>query len=202
MPNRDIVAIGTSAGGVTALRHLTTHLPADLPASIIITIHLSSHYRSVLDEILSRAGPLPAAFATDGELLTRGRIYIAPASRHLLIEEDRVRLGSGPRENNVRPAIDPMLRSAALCCGPRAIGVVLTGTLGDGASGLWAIGQCGGVTVVQDPRDAAFAEMPQSALNLVKADHVVGLEQMGPLLQRLVLLPAGQHPAGAQFPQA
>jgi two-component system chemotaxis response regulator CheB len=148
---------------------------ANFQASILITIHLPSHVRSSFDEILSRAGRLPATFAEHGELLKKGHIYIAPPGCHVLVDGERVSLGIGPRENNSRPAIDPMLRSAAVSCGYRTIGVVLTGTLSDGASGLWALGQCGGITVVQDPKDAAFPEMPLNALNLMRPDHVVHL---------------------------
>ena len=192
MANRDIVAIGTSAGGVEALLYLAKHFPADLPATVLVTIHLPSQFRSSLDELLSRAGPLPASFAADGMPLRKGQIYVAPPDRHLLIEQDRVRLGIGPRENNARPAIDPMLRSTAVCCCGRSIGVVLTGTLGDGASGLWAIGQCGGMTVVQDPRGAAYPEMPRNALNRLRPDHVVALDRMAALLVSLAHLPAAE----------
>jgi two-component system, chemotaxis family, protein-glutamate methylesterase/glutaminase len=197
MANRDIVALGTSAGGVEALIYLAGHFRADFPAAVLVTIHLSSQFRSSLDELLSRAGPLPASFASDGLPLRKGRIYIAPPDRHLLVEQDQIRLGTGPRENNARPAIDPMLRSMALCCCGRSIGVVLTGTLGDGASGLWAVGQCGGSTVVQNPRGAAFPEMPQNALNRLRPDHVVPLDQMPALLESLAEEPAlesGQLP--------
>jgi two-component system, chemotaxis family, protein-glutamate methylesterase/glutaminase len=141
---------------------------------------------------LTSAGPLPAAFAADGERLKKGRIYIAPPDRHLLVDGDRLSLGSGPRENNARPALDPMLRAAALCCGFRSVGVVLTGTLGDGASGLWALQQCGGMTVVQDPKDAAFPEMPLTALNRARSDHVVPLADMPALLESLAHQPAGE----------
>lgn len=192
MPNRDIVAIGASAGGVGALLYLAERLPADLPAAILVTLHLPSHRRSVLDELLSRAGPLPAKFATDGERLKHGQIYIAPPDRHLLVETERLLLASGPRENNSRPALDPMLRSVAVCCGARAVGVVLTGTLGDGASGLWAIGRCGGVSVVQHPDDAAFPEMPENALRMIQPDHVVRLKDMAALLEGIVHQPVGQ----------
>jgi two-component system chemotaxis response regulator CheB len=192
MSNRDIVAIGASAGGVEALLHLARNFPADLPASVLMTLHLSSRIRSSLDELLTRAGPLPAAFARDGEQLARSRVYVAPPDRHLLIEGDRIVLGVGPRENNSRPAIDAMLRSVALCCCHRAVGVVLTGTLGDGASGLWAVNQCGGLTVVQDPSKAAFREMPQTALERANPDHVVDLERMPALLSSLVQQPAGE----------
>jgi two-component system, chemotaxis family, protein-glutamate methylesterase/glutaminase len=192
MANRDLVAIGTSAGGVEALLSLVRNLPADFPAAVLVTIHLSSHFRSVLDDILTRAGRLEACFATDGDVVRKGRIYLAPPGRHLILDGERLALGFGPRENNARPAIDPMLRSAALCCGSRTIGVILTGTLGDGASGLWAVQQGGGATVVQDPRDAAFSEMPLSALDHLKPDHVVHLADMPRLLQDLVRQPAGE----------
>jgi two-component system, chemotaxis family, protein-glutamate methylesterase/glutaminase len=192
MGNRDILAIGASAGGVEALLQLAAGFRPDLPAAVLVTLHLSNQFRSSLDELLTRAGPLPAKFAEDGEALRKGHIYVAPPDRHLLIEGDRAVLGVGPRENNSRPAIDPMLRSAALCCCNRAVGVVLTGALGDGASGLWAVSQCGGMTVVQDPRGAAFPEMPQNALELVKPDHVLDLQQMPRLLNSLVGEPAGE----------
>ena len=189
MANRDIVAIGTSAGGVEALLFLATRFAPDFPATILITIHLATEAPSSLDQILSQAGPLPAAFAAGGQTLRAGYIFIAPPGRHLLVESDRLVLGSGPHENNARPAIDPMLRSAAVCCGPRTIGVVLTGTLGDGASGLRAVTQCGGISVVQDPEDAAFSEMPLMALNRSMPHHVSHLAEMPSLLDKLVRQP-------------
>jgi two-component system, chemotaxis family, protein-glutamate methylesterase/glutaminase len=192
MANRDILAIGTSAGGFQALRFLAGEFPRDLPASVLVVIHLSSQFRSALDAILTQAGPLPASFAVDGEKLERGHIYIAPAERHLIVESEQLRLGSGPRENNARPSLDPLFRSAGLCCGPRAIGAVLTGTLGDGAAGLSALKQSGGITVVQDPGDAAFPEMPTAALIRSQPDHVVGLAGMPALFEKLVRQPAGQ----------
>jgi len=192
MANRDVLAIGTSAGGVEALLFLAKRFSPEFPAAVLVTIHLPSHSRSALDELLTHAGRLPAQFARDGMVLSKGRIYIAPPDRHLLLDGDRIALGEGPRENNARPAIDPMLRSTALCCSGRAIGVVLTGSLGDGASGLWAIRHAGGIAVVQDPKDAAFAEMPLTALNRAKPDHVVSLGEMPALLESLVHQPAGE----------
>jgi two-component system chemotaxis response regulator CheB len=192
MAHRDILAIGTSAGGFEALRFLAREFSHDFPASVLVVVHLSSQFRSSLDAILTQAGRLPAKFAQDGEKLQRSHIYIAPPERHLIVESEQLRLGSGPRENNSRPAIDPMFRSAALCCGPRAIGAVLTGTLGDGAAGLRALKQCGGITVVQDPSDAAFPEMPTTALARAKPDHVVGLAGMPALFEELVRQPVGQ----------
>jgi len=193
MINRDIVAIGTSAGGVDALRFLAGRFPADFPATVLVTIHLASQFRSEFDGILSRSGPLPASFAHDGERMEKGRIYIAPPAHHLILDDhDGLHLGVGPRENSSRPAIDPMFRSVAACCGARAIGVVLTGTLGDGASGLWTIRQCGGITVVQDPSDARHRDMPHTALIMVQPDHVARLADMPALLAKLVREPAGK----------
>jgi two-component system chemotaxis response regulator CheB len=192
MTNRDILAIGTSAGGFEALRFLAREFSPDFPASVLVTIHLSNQFRSELDAILTQAGPLPAGFAVDGEKLQRSRIYIAPTERHLIVESEHLRLGSGPRENNARPALDPLFRSAALCCGERCVGAVLTGTLGDGAAGLQALKQSGGVTVVQDPSDAAFAEMPTTALLRSQPDHVVSLAGMPALFEKLVREPAGE----------
>jgi two-component system, chemotaxis family, protein-glutamate methylesterase/glutaminase len=192
MSNRDLIAIGTSAGGIDALLKLVAQLKPNIPAAILVTIHLSAQFRSELDCVLSRAGRLPAHFAAQGERYRHGTIYLAPPDRHLLLEGERLYLGSGARENNVRPAIDPMLRSVGVCCGPRAVGVVLTGTLDDGASGLWAIDQCGGLTVVQDPQDAAFADMPLNALDTVKPDHLVALGDLPGLLEKLVREPAGR----------
>jgi len=202
MANRDIVAIGTSAGGVEALLSLARDLPAAFPASILVTIHLPSHSRSSLDQILTHAGKLGVAFATDGAILRKGRIYIAPPGHHLLAQGERLSLGAGPRENNARPAIDPMFRSTALCCGSRSIGVVLTGTLGDGAAGLWAIKQAGGITVVQDPHEAAFPEMPRAALDHVEPDYLAKLSELPALLGRLVHEPAGEPrpiPTGMKY---
>jgi two-component system chemotaxis response regulator CheB len=190
--NRDILAIGTSAGGFEALRFLASEFPHDFPASVLVVIHLSSQFRSTLDAILTQAGPLPATFAVDGEKFERSHIYIAPPESHLLVESEQLRLGWGPRENNARPALDPLFRSAGLCCGARAVGAVLTGTLGDGAAGLLALKQCGGITVVQDPRDAVFPEMPTKALTRSKPNHVVGLAGMPALFEKLARQPAGQ----------
>ncbi|WP_442756108.1 chemotaxis protein CheB [Methylocystis sp. JAN1] len=193
MDNRDILAIGTSAGGFEALRYLTSQFNEDFGASVLITIHLPSDFPSQLDRLLSRAGRLPAAFASNNQEFAKGRIYIAPPDYHLLVVDHRLVLGAGARENHARPAIDPMLRSLAACCGERAVGVILTGTLSDGAAGLWALKECGGLTVVQDPAGAAFPDMPQAALLRSSPDHIAPLSEIPALLQRLIQQPRGER---------
>src|SRR5262245_37694132 len=121
MPKRDIIVIGTSAGGVEALREVAGGLPPDLAAAVFVVIHLPATSTSALPEILSRSGSLPAVHAIDGERIRRGRIYIAPPDYHMLIERDRVRVVRCPKENRMRPAADPLFRSAAHAFGPRVI---------------------------------------------------------------------------------
>jgi two-component system chemotaxis response regulator CheB len=190
LPGHDIIVVGASAGGVNALKRLVGELPADLPATLFVVLHVSPEPHSQLAEILEAAGPLPASAAIDGTRFRRGHIYVAPADRHLLIEDDgRLRVIRGPKENLHRPAVDPLFRSAAWACGPRVVGVVLSGTLDDGAAGLWAIKSCGGVTIVQDPEEAEFDGMPTAALLSLQVDHCVPLAGIPPLLERLARRP-------------
>jgi two-component system, chemotaxis family, protein-glutamate methylesterase/glutaminase len=177
--------IGASAGGVEALTRLVSGLTSDIPAAIFVTLHFPRGGTSALPRILERSGPLSAVHAQDGQRIEPRAIYIAPPDNHLLIFRDVVRLYRGPRENGNRPAVDPMFRSAALAYGSRVIGVMLSGNLDDGTSGLLAIKRRGGITVVQDPDDAMFASMPQSALDHVAIDHVAKLDRIGKLLVEL-----------------
>ena len=194
MATHDIVTIGASAGGVQTLGRLLEHLPADLPAAIMMVLHLHPQSPSVLDHLLSRSSKLPVRFARDGDAIEHGQVYIAPRDNHLLVEPGRLRVVRGPRENRHRPAVDPLFRSAAWAYGPRVVGVVLTGTLDDGASGLWAIRSCGGATVVQDPADALHAEMPTSALMTLNVDHCLSLPAIADLLVELAHQPLDGSP--------
>jgi two-component system chemotaxis response regulator CheB len=187
-PSARKIFIGASAGGVHAILQIAAALPADFPAPIFFVQHIGTH-RSHLDELISLRGPNAGVMASDGELARAGRIYIAPPDRHMLMEGDRIRLFHGPKEHHSRPAIDPLFRSAALHCGAEAVGVVLTGMLDDGAAGLRAIKDCGGLAVVQDPDDAREPSMPLSALAAVDPDHVVPLAHMPGLLHGLALQP-------------
>jgi len=190
MQNHDVVCIGASAGGVQALQVVASGLNAELPATYLVVQHVHPLGPGYLPDILRQAGPLPARHAVDGERAETAQIIMAPPDRHLLLTLDgHIRLSRGPRENRVRPAIDPLFRSAALAFGPRAIGVILTGYLDDGTAGLQAIKLCGGTSVVQDPAEAEAPSMPRSALAHAKIDHVVRLHEIAPLINRLVSEP-------------
>ena len=191
MQKRDIIVVGTSTGGIDALRELAAGLPRDLRASVFVTLHVAPYSLGILPEILERAGPLPAANAKDWEQAEPGHIYIAPPDHHMLVEPSGyVRVTRGPRENRFRPAIDPLFRSAAHAFGPRVIGVILTGYLDDGTAGLWAVKECGGTAVVQHPEDAFAPAMPLNAIKHVEVDHIVPLKEIAPLLVQLTESPA------------
>jgi two-component system chemotaxis response regulator CheB len=193
---RDVVVIGTAAGGLEALDQLIGQLPTDLPASIVIVQHMDPGNSG--EPLLRRLGRHQAfhpKLAENGERLKPGHLYIAPPDNHLLIKKGKMLVTKGAAENRHRPGIDPLFRSAAASHGSRVIAVVLTGMLDDGTAGLIAVKRCGGVTVVQDPRDAAYSGMPLSALDDADVDYCVSIAEMGPLLVSLVSTPHGKSKA-------
>jgi len=175
---RDLVVIGASAGGVEALRQVVAALPRELPASVVAVLHLPAGGTSVLPSILDRAGPLTAKPAVDGETLEPGTIYVGVPDCHVQIDDGRLRVQGGPRENGHRPAIDTLFRSAAHQRGEQTLGVILSGALDDGSGGLRAIKTHGGMTIVQDPETALHPGMPKSAIRYVAPDRVLRPEQI------------------------
>ena len=165
----------------------------DLDAAVFVTMHLGERANSLLPQILTRAGRLPAVHPADQTAIRKGMIYIAPPDYHLLLRPGEVHLGHGPRENRQRPCINVMFRSAAAAYGDRVAGVVLTGMLDDGGSGLWEIQQHGGATIVQDPQEAAFPSMPENAIRSLNVQYIVKLDEMPGLLTRLTMGQATRH---------
>ena len=180
-----IVVIGASAGGVEAVRALAAALPPDFAAAVFVVLHIGAR-ESTLPWLLNQVGPLRACHPWDGMPIHAGQIYVAPPDHHLLVEPGQVRLTRGPRENWARPAVDPLFRSAARAYGPGVVGVILTGGLNDGTAGLFEVKQQGGITVVQDPDEAADPSMPRSALQNVTVDYCLPLQKIPALLSMLV----------------
>jgi two-component system chemotaxis response regulator CheB len=168
LPDR-LVGIGASAGGIDALLKLLDALPPELPHALLVVLHVPAQGQSVLAAILGRTCQLPVVTATDGLPVRPGHVYVAPPDRHLTIHLGALQLSSGAQENGVRPAVDPLLRSLAVAGGPRAVGVVLSGALGDGALGARAIAQAGGQVLVQDPAEAMVPSMPLHTIATVGA---------------------------------
>jgi two-component system chemotaxis response regulator CheB len=182
-----IVVVGASAGGVESLREVVGGLPADFPGALFVVLHIPPFQPSSLPQILTRSGPLSAHHPKDGERIQSGHIYVAPPDHHLLIDSGSVAVTKGPKENRFRPSIDALFRSAAYSYGSQVVGVILSGELDDGTSGLWSIKRRGGIAVIQQPSEARFESMPLSALAQVKVDHQVSAHEIGPLMARLTM---------------
>jgi two-component system, chemotaxis family, protein-glutamate methylesterase/glutaminase len=186
-----IIAIGGSLGAVEAVSTLLANLPPNLPAALAIAIHVGDQGNDLLAELFDEVSACPVRTAKDGVTVQPGHAYVAPADRHLLVIDRTLRLGMGPRENLARPAVDPLFRSIAFSYGPRAIAVVLTGLLNDGAGGLADVKRCGGVTIVQNPSDALAPDMPLEALRSGQVDYRAPLSQLPDLLVHLAACPPG-----------
>ncbi|MFI5076576.1 MAG: chemotaxis protein CheB [Vicinamibacteria bacterium] len=191
MPTRDLVVIGASAGGLPALYAILGSLPPTLPAAIVVVVHTRSA-GGLLPLVLGRRSSLPVDGAADGADLAPGRVYVAHADRHLLIGEGGLRVVRGPREHGFRPAVDPLFRTAAQARGPGVVGVILSGALDDGASGLSAIVRRGGIAIVQDPGDAEMPSMPLAALRLTQVHAVAPASRIADAIVQFCQQPAGQ----------
>jgi two-component system, chemotaxis family, protein-glutamate methylesterase/glutaminase len=181
----DIVVVGASVGGVQALSTLVGDLHEDFPGSMFIALHMGPHSGTALPQILGRRTKLRVGHPRDGEPIERNRVYVAPPGHHIRLTGGRIRVASGPRENGYRPSADILFRSAAAGFGPRVAGVVLSGTRDDGTAGLRAIHQRGGLAIVQDPTEARFPGMPQSAVAGDDPDYVLPIGAIGELVSEL-----------------
>ena len=172
-----VVVVGGSAGALRPLLETVQGLEADFPAALVVVIHMPPDQPSALAAILERAGPLPAQQAHDGQQIRPGQIYTAVPGRHLLLDGERLHLSLGPRENHSRPSIDVLFRSAARR-GADTAGVLLSGRLDDGVSGLWTVRRRGGRTLVQHPEEAEFPEMPLNGVRQVDVHDILNAAQL------------------------
>lgn len=186
-PALSVVAICASAGGLNALSQVLSALPADFPAAITLVQHSSRNFPSMLPDILSRRIALPVKQAEEGDILQPKSVYIAPNDQHLLVNSDgTLSLSRSELVHFVRPSADLLFESVAASFRQQAIAVVLTGTGCDGAMGVKAIKQMGGVAIAQDRATAEFFSMPEAAINTGVVDYVVPLSQIADTLLRLV----------------
>jgi two-component system, chemotaxis family, protein-glutamate methylesterase/glutaminase len=190
MHARDIIVIGGSAGALPPLLTITAQLPIGLRASIFVVLHRSPDSIDMLGSLLGKNTHLAVGSCVDGHPLESGMIYVAPPDRHLIVKENHIRITKGPRENQWRPSIDVLFRSAAVAFGPRVTAILLSGALDDGSAGLSAVRRCGGTTIVQEPSDAEVRDMPESAIRNTRIDHVVPAQHMATLIARIAAEPA------------
>ncbi len=202
--NSQVVVIGTSAGGLDALKELLSQLPKDFPLPVLIVKHISPDaIGNILLDELNKLDTLKCEHAKSGNELKPGTAYLAPSDHHLLIGSDRKMLVTkGAHENRSRPAIDPLFRSAAVAFGAGVIGILLTGYLDDGTSGMKAIKKCGGTCIVQDPEEAEYPDMPRNALNNIKVDYCLSIAEMGALISKIISQKSSQKDSHGEKRQA
>jgi len=188
MSSPEAIAIGCSAGGLAALNTLLGGLDPALPATVIVCCHTASANADGMCELLAHHSRLPVTEACERAAIRAGMVQVAPPDYHLLVERGRrFALSVDEPVSFSRPSIDVLFASAAEVYGPGLIGVVLTGASADGAQGLAAVRQTGGIAIVQHPDDAQAPAMPRAALEIAGADHCVALAQMAPLINRLCM---------------
>lgn len=191
-----VIVVGASAGGMNALSEFVAQLKPGMDAAVFIVMHLSR--TSISDFLFHRLKPLTelkCEIATEGALIKKGHIYIASPNLHLLVKQNKIILGRGPEENRWRPSIDVLFRSAAAAYSTRAIGVILTGLLDDGTTGMLAIKRSGGTCIIQDPNEAEYPDMPLSVLNNMEVDYSIGLANMGEVIESITQTIPDERPA-------
>lgn len=180
-----MVAIGASAGGLTALTEVLAPIPRQFPCSILIVQHLHPHHKSLLAPLLATKTALHVKQAEHGEPLLPGVAYVGPPDEHLLIGPGKVQLVHSRLVHFSRPSIDLLFESVAATYGSRCIGVVLTGSGRDGAAGIRTIKEAGGTTVAQDPGQSEFRVMPEAAVSTGCVDLVLTVGEIGKVLVQL-----------------
>jgi two-component system chemotaxis response regulator CheB len=182
----ELIVIGTSWGGLRALQRLLRDLPPGLRCPVLVAQHRAADEASDLAAMLARSSALPVCDAADKDELVRGRVYLAPADYHLMVEEKGcVALSTAEPVHSARPSIDVLFDTAAAAYGAAVAGVVLTGASADGASGLAVIQRAGGTAIVQDPSTAECPIMPQAAVAATRTAVVLPLEGIASHLARL-----------------
>lgn len=195
-PPKFIVVIGASAGGLNALVEMVQGLQKGLDVAYCIVLHLSR--KGIGDFIVHRVKQVTSmdcSMAVNDAPIKKDNIYIARPNQHLLVKDNKFVLGAGPEENRFRPSIDVLFRSAAVAYSSHTIGIILSGLLDDGTSGMWAIKRSGGTCIVQDPNQAEYPDMPLSVIDNMEADHVTTLDAIGPLIAEIV-----KHKKGRKKP--
>lgn len=192
-----VIVIGTSAGGLDALIKLIGQFGNNFPAPVLVVQHISADATgNVLLNALNALGTIKCAHAKNGAKLKQGHLYLAPSDHHLMVDSgSKILITKGAQENRSRPAIDPLFRSAGIEFGNRLIGILLTGYLDDGTSGMKVIQRCGGICIVQDPADAQYPDMPRNVLNQIKVNYCVPISEMGALISQLLAQKPGKQKA-------
>lgn len=186
----DVVAIAASAGGIQAIQHILAALPGDFPAAILVQLHLNPHYRSALPQVFQTASSLPVEWAAQHACLRPGAVTVAPPGQHVRVAPSgQLHLISWEQLGYHKPTADGLFASVASSFTARALGVVLTGYLSDGAQGARAIQRHGGRVLAQHPATAQVSEMPSAAIATGCVDFALSLPALAAALVSLVMVP-------------
>lgn len=181
-----IFVLGASAGGRKVLAEVLECIPTTIDAAFLVVVHGSSDVASIFPKVLSQKIKLEVKEVENGMDISTGTVYIAKPNSHLIVEQSKLYLSNGPRENRFRPSIDVLFRSAAVAFGNICVGILLTGRLNDGTAGLEAIKKCGGLALIQNPATAEYGDMPSNAAQMVDIDYVVNVEDIGNVIQKIM----------------
>lgn len=186
-----VIAIGASAGGITALGRVLGSLPSRFPVPVVVVQHLDPRHRTVIAQVLGRRAIMPVKLAGDGEKAEAGTIYVAPPNYHLLVGENgMLMLSSSELVHFLRPSADLLFESVAGSYGPRAIACVLTGTGSDGVMGASAVKSRGGTVIAEDPEHAEFKGMPEAVVASGCVDFILPLDEIATVIRGLVEVPS------------
>ena len=191
-----VIVVGASAGGFQAVSELMSHVSKDLDAAVFVVVHVSrKSMGDVLVQYIQKHTSYKCVLASDNKPIEKGHLYVACPDYHLMVKRDHMRVIRGPHENRWRPSIDVLFRSAAVAYDSQTIGIILSGLLDDGTSGMAAIQRCGGICIVQEPHDAEFDDMPNHVMNNITVDYCVPVAEMGYVLDDIFSKPAlGKEP--------
>ncbi|SDL45633.1 chemotaxis protein CheB [Pedobacter antarcticus] len=183
---KNIITIGASAGGISAVSELASGLKLELDAAVFVVIHISKNSLvEIIRQQIQKRTSLKCVVAADGDRIKKNVIYLAPPDRHMMLEKGKILVEKGAYDSHWRPSIDVLFRSAASTYDSCVTGIILTGLLDDGTSGMTAIKRSGGVCIIQDPEEAEFPDMPQNVLKAIKVDFKAPLYEIGYILSDL-----------------
>lgn len=191
----DLVVLGASAGGVSAMRFILSRLGPDFQTPMALVLHREKHTNSALAEILGNDCPLPVIEVEDKQAIEPGHVYLGPSDYHLLVEPGQLCLSVDPPVMYARPSIDVLFDSAADAYRGKVAGILLTGASADGAQGLKQIADHGGLTIVQDPCEAQEPAMPRAALELFRPSKILKLSEIVSFLNPALRAQQGQERA-------
>lgn len=190
-----IIVLGFSAGGIDPALQLLTRMPADLPATIFVVTHRSLPH--TLAQLLDERLKLRSRTAADLDRFEPGYVYVCPGDQYLSLENGIMRVEHSPKESVHRPSINALFRSAAHSYGRRVVGILLSGLMNDGSAGLWQVKKHGGITIVQDPNEAAWSDIPQNAIDDVDVDFILPIDRIA---DKLIELARDRHWSTATHP--